>query len=267
MTAIDFFVLPQMFTQCSIPVCKENIPVQDDLKDWPYLKDVQLNSIEAEVGLLIGTNVPKAMEPWNIINSRGDGPYAVKTRLRWVINGPLGSSPSIDEYDRPCVTSNKISVAKLEELVVKQYNQDFSECKDEKAEYSAEDKRFLKIAADSVVKRDGHFQLRLPSRKEVVKLPNNKRVAEQRASNLIKRFRRDEAYYKDYNAFMSDILKKRHAERVPEDQLQRDDGRVWYIPHHGVYHKTKKKIRVVFDCAAPFQQSENCESPLRSLTV
>ena len=24
----------------------------------------------------------------------------------------------------------------------------------------------------------------------------------------------------------------------------------WYIPHHGVYHPTKKKIRVVFDCSA-----------------
>ena len=29
------------------------------------------------------------------------------------------------------------------------------------------------------------------------------------------------------------------------------DGRVWYLPHHGVYHPAKpNKIRVVFDCSA-----------------
>ncbi|TWW67378.1 hypothetical protein D4764_02G0004190 [Takifugu flavidus] len=40
---------------------------------------------------------------------------------------------------------------------------------------------------------------------------------------------------------------------VPQDQLSRDDNRVWYVPHHGVYHPKKKKIRVVFDCNATFQ--------------
>ena len=30
-------------------------------------------------------------------------------------------------------------------------------------------------------------------------------------------------------------------------------GRMWYIPHHGVYHPSKpRKIRVVFDCSAQF---------------
>lgn len=28
---------------------------------------------------------------------------------------------------------------------------------------------------------------------------------------------------------------------------------MWYIPHHGVYHPQKKKLRVVFDYAASFQ--------------
>lgn len=36
-------------------------------------------------------------------------------------------------------------------------------------------------------------------------------------------------------------------------ELERCDGRLWYIPHHGVYHPKKHKIRVVFDCGASFQ--------------
>lgn len=51
---------------------------------------------------------------------------------------------------------------------------------------------------------------------------------------------------------MNDLVNRGYAERVPEEDLERSDGRVWYIPHQSVYHPTKK-IRVVFDCRASFQ--------------
>ena len=39
------------------------------------------------------------------------------------------------------------------------------------------------------------------------------------------------------------------VEEVPREELE--DPRLWYIPHHGVYHPKKpQKIRVVFDCSA-----------------
>ncbi|XP_076047302.1 uncharacterized protein LOC143028823 [Oratosquilla oratoria] len=44
---------------------------------------------------------------------------------------------------------------------------------------------------------------------------------------------------------------KGYAEYVPEVDLKRDDGKVWYLPHHAVTSETKPgKVRVVFDCAA-----------------
>lgn len=56
----------------------------------------------------------------------------------------------------------------------------------------------------------------------------------------------------DYNNFMQDIIKKGYAVKVsnPTAMLQEQ---VWYLPHHGVYHPTKYKIRVVFDCGASYQ--------------
>jgi hypothetical protein len=36
------------------------------------------------------------------------------------------------------------------------------------------------------------------------------------------------------------------AETPPED------GKLWYIPHHGVYHPKKNKIQVVFDASAEY---------------
>ncbi|KAM6909415.1 L-amino-acid oxidase-like [Xenentodon cancila] len=67
----NFLDLPPVFTQPSIPVKKGNIPLQTDVDQWPYLQEVRITHIEADVGLLIGTNVHKALEPQQIIKSRG----------------------------------------------------------------------------------------------------------------------------------------------------------------------------------------------------
>ncbi|KAL0162190.1 hypothetical protein M9458_041586, partial [Cirrhinus mrigala] len=49
------------------------------------------------------------------------------------------------------------------------------------------------------------------------------------------------------------MFEKGHTVKVPTPHPSRQDGQVWYIPHHGVHHPQKKKLRVVFDCAASFQ--------------
>ncbi len=85
----EFIKLPDVYTRQEIPVDKEHIPKQKDIRKWPYLQDVDIPTINAEVGLLIGINVPKLMEPWRIVNSQGNGPFAIKTLLGWVVNGPF----------------------------------------------------------------------------------------------------------------------------------------------------------------------------------
>ncbi|KAJ8398398.1 hypothetical protein AAFF_G00426530 [Aldrovandia affinis] len=78
--------------------------------------------------------------------------------------------------------------------------------------------------------------------------------------NLARRFKKDSAYAAEYKAFMDNVLAKGYAERVPQEQLCRNDGHVWHIPHHGVYHKRKNKLRVVFDCSSSYRgQSLNAE--------
>ena len=63
----------------------------------------------------------------------------------------------------------------------------------------------------------------------------------------------DPRYRRDYTACMQDLIEKGYAEKVREDQQPSEDGRRWYIPHHGVYHPKKpEKIRVVFDCSATY---------------
>ena len=53
---------------------------------------------------------------------------------------------------------------------------------------------------------------------------------------------------------MKEMIDKGQAERVPDEDLHLSNGRIWYIPHHGVYHPQKPdKIRVVFDASAEFK--------------
>ena len=49
------------------------------------------------------------------------------------------------------------------------------------------------------------------------------------------------------------MIKDGFTEKVPDCDLRQTDGRLWYIPHHGVYHHKKlEKLTVMFDCSAQF---------------
>ena len=51
---------------------------------------------------------------------------------------------------------------------------------------------------------------------------------------------------------MTTMIENGHAKKVPNSEKLKK-GKVWYIPHHGMYHKNKpKKICVVFDSSAKF---------------
>lgn len=101
---------------------------------------------------------------------------------------------------------------------------------------------------------DGHYQVPLPFRCDDVTVPNNKEQAIKRANWQKKKMLRDSQYLSDYVTFVNDIIAKGYAQRVPNGLLTPTPGKVWYLPHHGVYHPKKPgKIRVVFDCSSKFQ--------------
>lgn len=52
---------------------------------------MKMTEIDSRVDLLIGNNVPKVHEPWEIVRSVDGSPYAGKTMLGRTVNGPLNS--------------------------------------------------------------------------------------------------------------------------------------------------------------------------------
>lgn len=183
----DYIKLPNVYTHPDIPAKKTNIPQQKDLEKWSYLNRVHLPNVEAEIGLLIGANAHKAMEPWEIINSRNDGPYAVKTALGWVVNGPLSrcQDKESDDAERQSFLVNRISVQSIEDMLTRHYDADFPErrCED-KQEPSQHDKHFMHTVETSAHLTDGHYTIKLPLKDESVKMPCNRGIAEQRLNSL-----------------------------------------------------------------------------------
>lgn len=110
---------------------------------------------------------------------------------------------------------------------------------------------------------DGHYEMPLPLRVPNLTLPNNREAALRRLNQLKRRFKTDTKYKDDYTAFMEKMINNGFAEKVPPLKAEASgkaglshskERKVWYIPHHGVYHPKKPtKVRVVLDCSAEFQ--------------
>ncbi|XP_006824059.1 uncharacterized protein LOC102809470 [Saccoglossus kowalevskii] len=208
--------LPTVYTQDKIPVSKKGILTQADISCFLYLSGVHLPHIESDIGLLIGNNVPKAFEPHQAGRDEDDSIIPVSVNRIQV--GPLVDA----------------------QLAI-----------DDKSEDSVEDKRFRKIVDSGTEVLNGHFQVELSFRDKDVVMPNNRNMVEQRLRHLKRKFERNAQYRNEYTKFMNVIIDKSYAEKIPAED-EAIDGRIWYLPHHGVYHPQKGKIRVVFDFGAEY---------------
>lgn len=106
---------------------------------------------QAEIGLLIGVNIPKAMALLQVINSVDYGPYAVRTVFGWIINGLLRGGYAVRDTNKMAeVTANRISVARLEDLWQLQFKQDFPDAGlDSDIEMSKDDHQFIQMVTES----------------------------------------------------------------------------------------------------------------------
>ena len=243
--------LPEVYTQKQIPVAREDILTKEDLKEWQYLDKVKLPQVDAEVGLLIGNNVPQAMEPLEVINSKDGGPFACRSVLGWQVYG----SKKVQGHQK--VISHKVTVkarADVDEQLQNLFNHDFNErIIEDRPEKSKQDEIFTQKVESSIRKIGDHYEIALPLKEDEVRMPNNRPQAEQRAAHLQRRFRRQPEFQKEYTSYMESMLNKGYMEEVPDKEAKRDDGRLWYLPHHGVIHPQKNKIRVVYDCTANYR--------------
>ena len=229
-----------VYSRPTMPVSKDEVSKQEDVNRWPHLRGfVSLTELNFQVDLLIGSDVPEALQPKEVIPAAGGVPYASKVEFGWVINGPTGRKPRY--VPSACYLTKSIHVHPMCVACA-----DFADaCLNDWPGMSREDPKFVDIVED---------QVRLPFCNPSLTLPANRCQAECRALSLRRKFLKDARFQEDYVASLDGVIQEGFAEKVPSEDLCRADGKVWYIPHHGVYHSKKpEKIRVVFDCSAQFQ--------------
>ena len=90
--------LPKAYARESIPSRRDQIPTPEVADKWPRLQKIRDKippyEKDAEIGLLIGCNCPKAIKPKEVIHGARENPYAVRTLLGWSIVGPVATSHS-----------------------------------------------------------------------------------------------------------------------------------------------------------------------------
>ena len=243
--------LPCVYTRKELPINMDNKARLEDIRQWQHLQDIDLLEADNEkVGLLIGQDCPEALMPIEVRRGETGSPYAVKTALGWVINGPLR------RRGKQQIVSNFIQ-SELREQIEKLWKLD-GVCERVKPEsgvcYSVNDQRALKIWNDSIRFENGHYSLDIPFKDEHPRLPNNLPMAQQRLESLRRRLCHDEGLRNMYKTNMEELLSKSYAERTPRDEISKPEGLIWYLPHHPVFNKNKPdKLRIVFDCAAVYQ--------------
>ena len=82
--------IPKAFSRTQVDA--EDIATLEQITKSEYLDKIlhDINqSFDVEIGLLIGANCSKALEPNKIIPSRNGGSYAFRTILGWCVVGPV----------------------------------------------------------------------------------------------------------------------------------------------------------------------------------
>ena len=87
-------------------------------------------------------------------------------------------------------------------------------------------------------KRKQTYELPLLLKDAMIQPPSNKELSltVSRLDKLIGRLESNEAYGKDYQAFMKEVIDKGYAERAPAEELALENSQIWHILHHGVYN-------------------------------
>jgi hypothetical protein len=176
--------LSTVFSTGHVPISESSIPSQVDVEKWSHFEDVKLQSINVPIGLLIGNDSPRALEPIEVRRCNGKGPYVVETILGWMINCPLKRN----ETGRSCANFIRCE-ADLDDQFKKFCDMEFN-----KLEMSFEDQCALGIMEGSAQLKNGHYQISLPWRNPPVYLPNNRPLAEHRLNYLKKKLVKDQNY-------------------------------------------------------------------------
>ena len=130
------------------------------------------------------------------------------------MNGPLGRHGRTDVCEVNFVRAEKVLSQQSQYFMNFEFSESVSEAV---STMYRQDKQALYIYEESARLGDGHYQIAIPWKCDPPDLLNNKPLAELRVNLIRKKLLKDPDLYSRYSAFMTDLLSKGYAKKVPEN--------------------------------------------------
>ncbi|CAG2248710.1 unnamed protein product [Mytilus edulis] len=216
--------LSKVWSVKNLPISTHSAANNKDIKSIKHLSDIYIPEISSnKVLLLIGTDTPEAHIPIEVRSGSSHEPYAVRTRLGWIVRGPINNTSTSDVVN---INFEHADNVLLQQQLERLWTTDFlDQPSTEKVCMSLEDKRALKTMESTIAYEDGHYKLGLPWRDENVKLPNNLPLAHARLNQLHRKLSHDPKLHEMYTATVSDYIQKGYAKEVTDVTI--DNGELF----------------------------------------
>ncbi len=245
----DVYVVQRICNDvCDVPFNPQEV--------WPQLSPLTLADSyprpQVAVDVLLGLDVLK----W-VVNGMtklgSEGPFVMDTIFGWVLFGDL-------DVSKQYASSEVYSMATImysEERSLVATMERFSSLEaigitphGEEPVLSPEDRHALQVFKDTCVFRDGHYEVPLIFKPNAPALLNNKKSALGRLFALEGRLLKEPELGAKYQKGIEALLTLRFAEKVPENELSRDN--VFYLPHRPVVDEEREStnLRIVMDASA-----------------
>lgn len=190
-----------------------------------------------KVDVLIGASIFYNLLCVGQITNNKSSPTLQKTKLGWVVSGPLGCAITCKQTSVSCMTLIDLQKQverfwKMNEFI--SHTQKFTDEEQQCEDYF---KRTTTRAAD------GKFIVNIPFKETLDELGDSKQVAESRLFALERRFEKDERLKTMYTDFMQEYETLKHMTKTDIENV------AFFLPHHPVIRESSEttKLRVVFD--------------------
>jgi len=223
------------------------------VEKYEYLRDLQLadytfgDELNADkpVDLLVGSDTFWLFVEDGIIRGNGNGPVAMKTKLGWVVSGPVEGIYS-NEKSHFLRVDVEVLNREVDPLVNELHK--FWE-----TENVGSDRRIaIEDEFESEIKfENGRYEVKMPFKDEHAILPDNYALSKTRLTNLVRKLKRSPSLAAEYQQVIKTQLESGIIEKI-NDSEPVEVGKVCYLPHKAVIRENKEttKVRVVFDASA-----------------
>lgn len=242
-----------VFTVNSLNLPSQSLDYRVMAQNYRHLRNLPVKSYSNAVPmLLIGLN----HFDLGIHNKVREGspyePVAVRTQLGWLIYGTVAENKNSGKHFNYHICECSASDNDLDKLVRSYYALDSVGISIKDPLIAESEQRALHLL-DNFTKRNanGNYIVPLLWKFDLVKLPDSYDMAFKRLVCLERKLKQNDELFNTFKETLSKYLSKGYIRKLKENEIDRADGRVWYLPIFAVFNRNKPgKSRVVWDAAA-----------------